>query len=249
MSEITKEKQNQNAQNQQASIVKAPDSFSLLIPKSEEIVKALGDKVNGNFSRMIERIDEIERDTLFDKDVPRHSVAVAQLSIKISRIMNLASNEIENITYAGLLHDLGKEIVPCDLMKKSRSEMSKAEWAAVQGHTVDSAILANKLLKICFDKEKEGDRIDEILMGIQFHHERCDGTGYPMKFGSDEIHKYAKILAVPDVFDAMTHPRPYRNQVWTKEEAIACMNQESEKYDHGVLNAFAQIMTLGIENY
>jgi len=248
MSESPKEKQNQNVKNQQTSIVKLPNSFSILIPKSDEIIKTLSSGINEKFSRMIQQIDKIEEDTLFDKDVPRHSVEVAELSIKIARIMGLTIMELEEITYSALLHDLGKQIVPYDLMTKPKSEMSKVEWATVQGHTIDSAVLANNLLKICFDKEKEGNRIEEILMGIHFHHERCDGTGYPMKLGSDEIHLYAKILAVPDVFDALTHPRPYRTNVWTKEEALGCMNQESEKYDHGVLNAFARIMTLGIEN-
>jgi len=201
--------------------------------------------VKGNiirpFIHIISSIYNIEKDITFDRDVIRHSVAVTDLSLKIAIKMGLSNIDLEDILFAGLLHDIGKRKVPQELRDRPKNTMNNEEWEQVQQHVLHSDVLAEKILFECFDCFCS-DRAYSILNGIFYHHERCDGNGYPTRLIKQEIPLISLIIAVPDVYDALTNPRPYRDWVKTKEEALECIEGEKQKYDEKILKIFLEVI-------
>jgi HD-GYP domain-containing protein (c-di-GMP phosphodiesterase class II) len=107
--------------------------------------------------------------------------------------------EREQITAGALLHDIGKRFIPATLLTK-KGTLSDAEWKTIREHP------QRGYEDLC---ERE-DLSEGQLMMIYSHHERIDGQGYPVGLLGHEIHPWARLLAVVDVFDAITSPRPYR---------------------------------------
>ena len=172
----------------------------------------------------------------FDKDTLRHSVAVTEWAIKIAKYLKL-EKELENIILTGILHDDGKRNISRSLLNKPKASMDLKEWNEIQQHCITSAINASKLLKNYLER----DECIHIINNIQFHHEKYDGSGY-FHIKGEEIPLYSRIIAVPDVYDAITNPRPYRDWVLTKEEAVKHILKEEKLYDAKVLAAFLKIL-------
>jgi HD-GYP domain-containing protein (c-di-GMP phosphodiesterase class II) len=107
--------------------------------------------------------------------------------------------EQEQITAGALLHDIGKRFIPSSLLTK-KGALSEAEWNTIREHP------QRGYEDLC-DRE---DLSEGQLMMIYSHHERIDGRGYPVGLVGSEIHEWARLLAVVDVFDAITSHRPYR---------------------------------------
>ncbi|WP_160670464.1 HD-GYP domain-containing protein [Clostridium sp. C8-1-8] len=148
-----------------------------------------------------------------DKYLTRHCVNVATISSLIGRWLQLPKKELIFLTYAALLHDIGKiKINPRILNKKSKL-------------TEDEINLCRTHSTLGYDIAKKVPYIDQsILFGILFHHEREDGTGYPLKIKGPQIPKFAKIIAIADIFDAMTSNRVYKNKLCALDvlEEIKC---------------------------
>ena len=108
--------------------------------------------------------------------------------------MKLPDNEIHDIGVSGLLHDIGKTMIPNEILNKP-GRLTDDEFNIMKKHSV----YGYNMLK---DRK---DLNNSILMGVLQHHERIDGTGYPLGFDSPEICQFAKILSVADVYDAACH--------------------------------------------
>lgn len=107
--------------------------------------------------------------------------------------------EVSEIAAGGLLHDIGKRHIPAHILNKP-GKLTEQEWHLVRQHPVTGY---KELLH-------RNDLSDGQLMMVYQHHERLDGSGYPAGITGNDIHPWAKICAVADVFDAMTCSRPYR---------------------------------------
>ena len=132
-----------------------------------------------------------------------HSMNVSLLSNIIGKlaIPDISEEDLQTLTLAGLLHDIGKIMVPDDvLMKKDRLTIS--EFNIIKTHVLHG----NNILK----NSNLDPRIAEVAMR---HHERCDGTGYPGKYKKDQTSNFARIVAIADTFDAMTSDRVYRKAI------------------------------------
>jgi HD-GYP domain-containing protein (c-di-GMP phosphodiesterase class II) len=111
----------------------------------------------------------------------------------------MAPEEIRAVYWGGLLHDLGKIAVPERILQKP-GELSEDEFSTMRRH---SDIGANLLLSVSSD-------LRPIAEGVRTHHERWDGTGYPHGLRGADIPRSGRIIAIVDVFEALTCSRPYR---------------------------------------
>jgi HD-GYP domain-containing protein (c-di-GMP phosphodiesterase class II) len=163
-----------------------------------------------------------------DDDTMLHTVRVGALAARIANRMGLLPDTVEMIRLASPMHDIGKIGVSDTILLKP-GPLTPEERQAMQRHTVIGAsILA-------------GSRSPVLQLAQQIalsHHERWDATGYPHGLGSEAIPIAARIVAVADVYHALTHERPYK-QAWPVEEALAEIEQQAGKqFDAQVVAAF-----------
>ncbi|PLV55732.1 HD-GYP domain-containing protein [Thermotoga sp. SG1] len=127
-----------------------------------------------------------------------HSRNVAKIAFLIGKKMGLKRKELKTLEMAGYLHDIGKIAVSEHVLNKS-GKLSDEEFEIIKKHPVVGA-----------DILKEYSELSHVVPVILYHHERTDGSGYPLGLKNSEIPLLARILAVADVFDALTSDRPYR---------------------------------------
>ena len=152
-----------------------------------------------------------------------HSVNVAITTGVFSNWLHYGDIEQRNLIMAGLLHDIGKLNVPLQILDKP-DKLLDSEFRIIKKHPGEGYnFLAN------LDEFSEGTK-----MGVWQHHERMDGSGYPCGLKRTEIHEYAKIVAIADIYDAMTSNRAYRHKLTplTAMELIA--EQMYDKLDASV---------------
>lgn len=164
----------------------------------KELVDPLIEEVNNN-PQLATRIWQIEKADFYTFE---HSVKVCMLTVLLSKWLNKSGDYISDIGKAGLLHDIGKCNIPNEILNKP-DKLTDDEFSVMKTHSSLGYIL------LSITKELSRD----VLKGILHHHEKCDGTGYPSKLTGDEIHEYAKLIAIVDVFDAMTSNRVYRQKM------------------------------------
>jgi len=130
-----------------------------------------------------------------------HSVNVAIICGVLGKWLGYVGKEWQDLILAGLLHDIGKTQIPLEILNKPGKLMPE-EMEIMQLHTTRGY----KLLR-----DKPGIP-QGVIHGILQHHERFDGSGYPLAVPGDQIHRYAKIIAVADIYDAMTSDRVYHRK-------------------------------------
>ena len=130
-----------------------------------------------------------------------HSVNVAMLSNMIGRTVypDISKEELDILTLSGLLHDIGKMMVPDNIIQKN-GRLTLPEYNVVKTHV----LFGNNILK---GLKNLDPRVAEVAMR---HHERCYGTGYPGGYRREQIEPFARIVAIADTYDAMTSDRVYR---------------------------------------
>jgi len=142
-----------------------------------------------------------------------HQKRVAELARTIATEMRLSSEQIDGLRLAAQIHDIGKIIVPSEILSKP-GLLSESEWGLVKNHSA-----------IGYELLKDMDFPWPVAEIIYQHHERLDGSGYPRGLKGEEIMIEARILAVADVVEAMSSHRPYR-EAFTLEEALAEVEQK-----------------------
>lgn len=157
-----------------------------------------------------------------------HSMNVALICNVFARWLRMSEEEICLATVSGLLHDIGKTKIPDNIIKKP-GKLTDSEYMLVKTHPQEGyRILQNSRLN------------PEILNAVLMHHERCDGSGYPSGLKGPEIGKYAKIVSIADVYDAMTSARIYRGPL-CPFKAIALFESEGlQKYDTHFIISFLE---------
>ncbi len=144
---------------------------------------------------------------IHDEYTKNHSNNVARYARKIAIAMNLEEEEISQIYYAGLVHDIGKALIPKEVLNK-KGRLSDEEYELVKEHPLTA-----------YKSLIRSDALIHIANIVVEHHERWDGKGYPNKIKEQDIELGARIIAVADTNDAMTSTRPYRN-AFPKDIAI-----------------------------
>jgi putative two-component system response regulator len=148
--------------------------------------------------------------------------------VRIARRLGLPADQLALIPPAAALHDVGKIAIPDALLAK-RGRLTKGEFDLMKTHTtIGSTMLADSAFELVALAE-------EIALT---HHEKWDGSGYPAGVAGDAIPIAGRIVAVADVFDALTHVRPYK-PAWSVADAIAELRRQSgRQFDPQVLDAF-----------
>jgi putative nucleotidyltransferase with HDIG domain len=131
----------------------------------------------------------------------QHSLNIGIYSALIGKWMEYDQLTIKQLSYAGLLHDLGKTQIDDEILLKPQ-KLTEQEYNTIKKHT----ILGYEIIK------KSSRLSTNIAMAALQHHEREDGRGYPLGLQGNRIHNFAKIVAIADVFDAMTSERPYKGR-------------------------------------
>jgi putative nucleotidyltransferase with HDIG domain len=143
-----------------------------------------------------------------------HSARVAELARQLALHLDLPRSTAETIAQAALLHDLGKIGIPERILRKP-GPLTEDEREIMRRHPVTGAQIVAPL-----------EFFDEGAVIVRHHHERLDGSGYPDGLSGDGIPLGARIVAVADVYDALTSSRPYRAAL-TRKEAIELIHRES----------------------
>ncbi len=172
----------------------------------------------------LEKVTDFEARLKFDSITYQHSLNVASLSIQLLKQSRYDFDEIL-IYYAGLFHDIGKSITPLPILKK-QDLLNRDEFNQIKEHS------------------KQGFRIlqkykfpSDVLFAALLHHERYDGSGYPIGFIGKEIPVIARIINICDVFDALTSDRPYR-KAYSVKESLQIMENSKEQYDPELFEIF-----------
>ncbi len=161
-----------------------------------------------------------------------HSVAVCALMIALARQLDLDEQQVREAGMAGLLHDLGKAMIPLEVLNKP-GKLTDEEFALVKTHPEEGY----KLLL-------EGSGVSEVTKDVCLHHhEKIDGSGYPKGLTGETMSLFAKMGAVCDVYDAVTSNRPYKAG-WDPAESIKRMAEWTGHFDPMVFQAF--VKSLGI---
>ena len=155
-----------------------------------------------------------------------HSERVSQYCTSIARAMNLSDKEIEDAKIAGALHDIGKIVVPPEILNK-QNRLTEDDWETIKKH----AITSYQLLKSV-------DEYANLSEAVLYHHEKIDGSGYPEGLRDNEIPLLSKLIAGADAYEAMTSRRPYQKEK-TKKEAIEELKKHSgTQFDKVVVEIF-----------
>lgn len=164
----------------------------------------------------------------YDDDTYVHCMNVALICNMFGRWLRLSDEEIRYATISGLLHDIGKTRIPDSIIKKP-GKLTTQEYDIVKKHPQEGyRMLQNSLLP------------DSVRNAVLMHHERCDGGGYPFGLRGDKIDPYAKMVAIADVYDAMTSARIYRGPL-CPFKAIALFESEGlQKYDTRFILTFLE---------
>ena len=195
--------------------------------------KKLVEDISNSVSRHPGALISLARLKTADDYTYMHSVAVCALMVALAKQLKLDEAQTRSAGIAGLLHDLGKALMPMDVLNKP-GKLTDAEFAIIKGHP-----------QAGYDLLIASTGADAIALDVVLHHhEKTDGSGYPKRLGNTEISLYAKMGAVCDVYDAITSNRPYKAG-WDPAESLRKMAEWcTGHFDPAVFQAF--IKSLGI---
>jgi diguanylate cyclase (GGDEF)-like protein len=161
-----------------------------------------------------------------------HSRKVSDYSVAVAEALNLSQDKIATIRAAGLLHDIGKMAIPDSILTKKET-LTDEEWGPIKAHPK----LGVEILRHVID-------LVNCLPAILHHHERYDGNGYPSGLKGDNIPTEARILAITDAYDAMTSPRPYRDQVSPQQAINEVKRCAGTQFDAELVDIFCKVIQL-----
>ncbi|MBF0160908.1 MAG: DUF3369 domain-containing protein [Magnetococcales bacterium] len=210
-----------------------------------------------NKNRLLEQLKQAQRATVVtlagcaeykDTDTGDHVLRVATLTEAIARRMNqtgpyaglFPAETLEMIGMASILHDVGKMAIPDAILQKP-GPLTPEERAIMESHVERGEAILGKACQMT-----EG--VTYLTLGAEIaggHHERWDGRGYPRGLAGREIPLTGRIVALVDVFDALSYARPYKS-AWPQEQVLALIRQESGRhFDPAVVEAFFALHAAG----
>lgn len=191
-------------------------------------------------------VDEIIDQVLYNKDVVynivdlksydnytyAHSVNVCILSVLTGRTLGMNLFDLRDLAVGAILHDLGKVYIEPNVLNKP-GKLTPEEFVMMKEHT-----------RYGFDALRNKVNLSLLSAHVAFqHHEREDGSGYPRGLHAPEIHRFAKVVAVADSYDAMTTARVYK-EAMMNHVAIEELLNHSDKYHSGVVNSFCKVVAV-----
>jgi len=219
--------------------------YTSTLSKVEGFMEGLKGSSNLKLDNIREAIQEIQNfteissilqniNTIKDKDkyTYQHSINVAIYSSFIGKWMGLDESTLKKLIYAGLLHDIGKKNIPNEILNKP-TKLSNDEYKEIKKHS----IYGYNIIK------KNKNFSHSIALGILQHHERENGTGYPFGVTGQKIHLFAKIIAIADMYDAMTSNRVYKGRQSSLEVIEELISNSFDVLDPSIVWVFVNGLT------
>jgi len=224
----------------EAVVKRALEHHDLVVAKQryENHLEELVEQRTAELDRALNSLEGAYRSTLKaltaaletrDSETHGHSERVVSYSLRLGREYGLSSEEMKSLEFGSLLHDIGKIGVPDSILRKP-AKLTEEEWVRMREHPLHG---------------------QQILRGIEFlqgasrvvaqHHEKCDGTGYPLGLRNEEIDICARIFAVADAFDAITSDRVYRRGKPYEAAAQELDDWVGRQFDPKVVEAFHRV--------
>ncbi|PKM83845.1 MAG: hypothetical protein CVU88_00925 [Firmicutes bacterium HGW-Firmicutes-13] len=163
-----------------------------------------------------------------------HMVNVAIYASSFARSLNYSPNAIKDICLAGILHDIGKAKIPQDILQKP-GKLTEEEFEIIKRHP-----------KLGYDELNKIQELKEhVRQAVLQHHERANGSGYPLGLKGKEISLYSQVISIADFYDALTSDRCYRGRVLPHEAAEILMGSSSlNDFDIELVRLFLKNITL-----
>lgn len=197
--------------------------------EAKELVTEVANSITRSPHAMVWLTNMKER----DEYTSIHCMNVCIMAVSFGRSIGMSKSELETIGLGGLLHDLGKMRVPLEILNKP-SKLTVEEFEVMKTHPMEGF----NMLK------EQGDLPLEVLDIVKHHHERRNGKGYPSQLDGDEINNMTRMVAIVDVYDAITSDRCYHDAI-TPYDALRNMYEwVNEDFDKDIIEKF--IKCLGI---
>jgi HD-GYP domain-containing protein (c-di-GMP phosphodiesterase class II) len=200
---------------------------------SAEAAGELVDEISSSVARNPSALISLARLKTADDYTYMHSVAVCALMVVLARQLGLDEEETREAGMSGLMHDLGKAMMPMEVLNKP-GKLTDEEFRIIKSHPEEG----HRLLA-------EGGAASATVLDVCIHHhEKVDGSGYPHRLKGEQISMFAKMGAVCDVYDAITSNRPYKAG-WDPADSIRKMTEwTSGHFDGRIFQAF--VKSIGI---
>ncbi len=164
----------------------------------EALIRLAKDILNSRKMTTIQLFDMLHNMRGIDDSIYAHCLNVGLMARALGKWLKLEKEDIEMLTLAGLLHDIGKAQIPDAILNKP-GKLSDAEFQVIKMHS-----------QLGHDLLRDAHLPDKVMNAVLSHHERCDGSGYPRGLKGSELDDFTMVIAIADVYDAMTAARPYR---------------------------------------
>lgn len=196
----------------------APIDTDMLIEGTQQILSE-----NKNSLQIFDMLHSMRQ---FDDLTYVHCVNVALIASIIGKWLGYGEDDIKVLIISGILHDIGKLMIPNEILTKP-GKLSSDEFKIMKQH-----------VNLGYEKLKNQNIDMRVKEACLLHHEKCDGTGYPFGLKSKDIPEVAKIIAVADVYDAMTAARVYRGALCPFEVIKIMYNDAFTKFDPAYILPF-----------
>lgn len=192
-----------------------------------EAAKQILNDISGQRNIMINLVDVKSMDNY----TYQHSVNVAVLSLILGIHLNLNRYELHDLCIGAMLHDIGKVLVPKEIVQK-KGQLTPQEFEMIQEHTLKG-----------YNYIKNSPELSApARIVVLQHHEKVNGLGYPERRKSSDIYKLSKIVAIADVYDALTSDRPYRHAMSPSEALEFIMANGGTHFDYEMVKVFSKII-------
>ena len=213
-----------NIQNQMKEVTKL--DFDNVIPIAKEVVDFMEVSKALNFYA----VNYYDTEDIFLS----HSANVTIFAVTLGMGLKYPKDELINLCSAAIIHDIGINRIPKDLVNKSPKELSEKEIIYFQKHS-----------EFGFDSINRNDEFSSYLAEmILQHHEKNNGEGYPNKLKTNEIHPHAMIISLIDSFESLIHPRDHRD-IWAPPVGIQqILHNQGDYYDKTILRALLNFISI-----
>lgn len=198
------------------------------IDTTNQITLELLDAIDSNQSIAV----DVNALKVSDEYTFKHSVDVATMSMLIAKQHGLSKREIRDVGIAGLLHDIGKQKIPKEILNKP-GKLTDSEFDVMRKHS----LYGYQMLR------EKRDVSEQILLGVLQHHEKLNGRGYPLGIPKDKVFQYARIISVADIYDALVTTRPYK-KAFSPREALEMIMAMTDELDIEVMRSFIETVIL-----
>jgi HD-GYP domain-containing protein (c-di-GMP phosphodiesterase class II) len=216
-----------------ASLREAMDSIrrtgSADLRHLSRIVDEIIDEISSNPDVLVSVVD-IKG---YDNYTYSHSVNVCVLAVLLGLEKGLNRSDVKDLGEGAILHDIGKLFIPDEILNKN-GPLTDEEFELVRRHTNDG-----------FEVLRRKRSISLFSAHVAYqHHERLDGSGYPRRLTGDDIHEFAKAVAIVDSYDAMTSDRAYRSALPPHEAISILVRETGGKYDRDLVGRFMKLVAM-----